>query len=234
MTEKRHEPDEINQRVMTATCELLVHYGYDKTTMDDIARKAQVARSTIYQRWGKKEDLFRALLWHEVRDYMHIWLDQVDADPAGGTIGGMFRNGMRALLQNPLLSALFGQRQSLSFIRAMLGNMDLSRMYNQRIQMSQAFLTQLKKAGVVRDDLDLAAGAYIVNCLQLGFLQMEELLDDTNTLTVQQKVNALADMVDRYLSPPGGGDSEAGKRILRQMSVQFFNMLESLSAQSNT
>ena len=42
-------PDELKERIVSATLELLLSQGYDKTTIDRIAKKAKVAKKTIYR-----------------------------------------------------------------------------------------------------------------------------------------------------------------------------------------
>ena len=54
--------DERAQRILAAATRLILHYGYDKTTMSDIAAAANVSKSTLYLYWQSKEELFRALL----------------------------------------------------------------------------------------------------------------------------------------------------------------------------
>ena len=44
MTEADNSRDDIEKRVLDAASELFVHFGYDKTTMNDIASKAGVAK----------------------------------------------------------------------------------------------------------------------------------------------------------------------------------------------
>ena len=41
-------------------------------------------------------------------------------------------------------------------------------------------------------------------------------------------LNAIVDMLERYLSPPGGGNSEAGKVVIREMLSQFEAMIDQL------
>ena len=49
-TEKR-------DRIMEAAKELILHYGYKKTTMQDIADKAEISVGTIYNFFENKDDI---------------------------------------------------------------------------------------------------------------------------------------------------------------------------------
>src|SRR5690349_3274443 len=75
----RGRPDVDATRVLTAAAGLLLERGYDRTTLDDVARAAGVSKSTLYQRWGAREALFVAVLRHQ-RAAMHRHVrDEVDA-----------------------------------------------------------------------------------------------------------------------------------------------------------
>lgn len=52
-------------RILDAAAALILRWGYNKTTVDDIAREAGVAKGTIYLHWKMKEDLFGALIQRE-------------------------------------------------------------------------------------------------------------------------------------------------------------------------
>ena len=44
----KFEYDDIEKRILSATEELVLRFGPDKTTMDEIAREADISRSTLY------------------------------------------------------------------------------------------------------------------------------------------------------------------------------------------
>ena len=48
---------ETDQRIIAAAAELMLHRGFDKMTVDDVAAKAGVGKATVYRRWPSKEDL---------------------------------------------------------------------------------------------------------------------------------------------------------------------------------
>jgi AcrR family transcriptional regulator len=48
---------ETDQRITAAAAELMLHRGFDKMTVDDVAAKAGVGKATVYRRWPSKEDL---------------------------------------------------------------------------------------------------------------------------------------------------------------------------------
>jgi len=44
------------QRILDAAATLLLRWGFQKTTIDDIARLAGVAKGTIYLHWKTREE----------------------------------------------------------------------------------------------------------------------------------------------------------------------------------
>ena len=61
--EDRSWRQERADRILDAAAELILRWGYKKTTIDDIAKQSRVAKGTIYLHWKTREDLFMALLY---------------------------------------------------------------------------------------------------------------------------------------------------------------------------
>lgn len=215
--------NDIERRVLEAAKELFLHYGYDKTTMKEIADKAGVAKSTIYVRWNKKEQLFDTLIWRESQAYTEDWFQRVEADPQGGTYGGWMRHAIEAFFDNPFLKELYkGDRR---LIGSMLQRRDIARLFQQRQQMMQGFFQQMQAAGVVRKDIDAQTLTYLMSSLRYGFIHMADLIPAENTPPTQEALSMMADMLQRYVEPEGGGDSEAGKRVLANFMTQIRDLL---------
>jgi AcrR family transcriptional regulator len=54
--------DELADRIFTAAFALFAEKGFDRTTMDEVASKAGIARATLYYYFRGKDDLFVFLL----------------------------------------------------------------------------------------------------------------------------------------------------------------------------
>lgn len=62
---QRKSLDEARQRrLLEAALTVFMRYGYRKTSMDEVARAAQVSRQGLYLHFATKEELFRATLQH--------------------------------------------------------------------------------------------------------------------------------------------------------------------------
>ena len=54
-------PKEKYEAILAAAKLLFGHYGYRRTSIDDIAREARIAKGTVYLYFKSKEEIFRAL-----------------------------------------------------------------------------------------------------------------------------------------------------------------------------
>lgn len=69
--------EETRQTLMRSLMELIAEKGYDRTTVEDVLRRADVGRTTFYAHFDNKQDL---LLW-PVRTFPWCRADDADAVP---------------------------------------------------------------------------------------------------------------------------------------------------------
>ena len=104
-----HRRIERAQRILEAARELVLRWGYDKTTIDDVARGAGVAKGTIYLHWSSREDLFAALLRWDRAEMVDAVRRALHADPVSATLPGLFSHLAREIHRRPLLRAVLAQ-----------------------------------------------------------------------------------------------------------------------------
>ena len=73
------------QRILDAASALILRWGYSKTTLDDVARQAGVAKGTLYLHWNTREELFVALMKREKLELAEDFKQRIIADPEGAT-----------------------------------------------------------------------------------------------------------------------------------------------------
>ena len=56
------------QRILSAAKAVFLKYGYGRVTMNDLARAAHISRPALYLVFGKKQDLFRAVILQMARE----------------------------------------------------------------------------------------------------------------------------------------------------------------------
>src|SRR5215469_8415098 len=67
------EVDKIKESIKKAAQELFRKFGYHKTSVNEIARKAKIAKATIYKYFESKEDVLHSLLM----DYIKVSVDEL-------------------------------------------------------------------------------------------------------------------------------------------------------------
>lgn len=207
--------DTIECRILDAAKDLILRYGYDKTTMNDIAQTAGVSKSTIYLRWQKRDDLFQSLLWRESKRYIDQWVDILERDPDTSTFGGLFRTALQALHENPFMMALYSNEREL--INRLIIGMDVTALYSQRMTLIAHLYEQFIAAGIVRADLDPKTVAFLTNSIQFGLLKMMEILPEEQSVTPDAALDYIVDLIDRFVTPHDPPqDAEAGRRIMLQ------------------
>jgi len=204
------------QQILDAAAAVIIRLGYDKATMSDIAEDAGVSRRTVYLYFNGKEELFEALLCREYMRYSQTWLEQIDADPHGGTIGGFYRAIFHSVNRHPLIAAMLRRD------RRVVGNY-LRKRDNLFARMeagvnTAGFFEALQAAGAIRQDIDASVILHIVEMLSYGQLTIGDFKPADQFPPYDAVMAALADIMDRALRPEDGGNSEAGKAIVRQIT----------------
>jgi AcrR family transcriptional regulator len=211
------DTSERQQQILDAAAAIIIRLGYDKTTMGDIAEEAGASRRTVYLYFKGKEELFEELLYREYLLYAQIWLEQLEADPRGGSLGGSYRALFQAMNRRPLIAAMLRRDQRV------MGNY-LRKRDNLFAQMMSGmntpeFIQSLQAAGAVRQDIDAAVIVHILEILSYGQLTIGDFKPLGQFPPYDAVMEALADIMDRALLPEDGGDSEAGKAIFRQITT---------------
>jgi AcrR family transcriptional regulator len=60
--------DETREKILKVAIRIFSRYGFQKTTMDEIARTAHKAKGSVYYYFNSKEDLFRAVVQQEINE----------------------------------------------------------------------------------------------------------------------------------------------------------------------
>ncbi len=205
-------------RLLDAAADLFVHYGYDKTTVSDIARQAGVSKGAIYLHFPSKDALFEALLVRELQAYGAVWIERVEADPDGGTLGGMYKNMLYAMSGSPFMAAMFKQDRRMfgSYLRQ--PDNFFRRHEGQRSQSTRhEFVQLMQDAGAIRADLDAKVIAHIMNMLAYGLVSVGDVIDEAHIPPLDDVIEGIAALMDRAMTPEDGGNSEAGKAIVREL-----------------
>jgi TetR/AcrR family transcriptional regulator, cholesterol catabolism regulator len=141
-------------------------YGFKKTSIDDVAKAAGVAKGTVYLACESKEDLFYQVLHREV----HQWMSRVGRlidprVPADELLGKLAAESFQELDRHPLVKELLLAKAS-SVIPAWSDIFD-----ELRTLTSQNILEVLRlgiRQGVFRSEIDADAVANVLRDLPLS------------------------------------------------------------------
>jgi AcrR family transcriptional regulator len=216
MAGRDSERESREQRILDAAAELIVRHGYDKTTMAEVADQAGVSRGIVYLHFRGKDELFEALLAREFPLYAQAWLEHLEADPRGGTIGGLVRGTIAAINSRPLMAAMNRRDRRIlgSYLRRpnnILASLQVG-------STSGRLVRAMQEAGAVRKDIDAAVIAHILDTLFLGLVSADDTPGREEVPPFDDLLEAAGVMLDRALTPEGGGDAEAGKAVIRQLA----------------
>jgi len=206
---------EREERILEAAAKLIAHYGYDKTTVSDIAEEAGISKGAVYLHYKSKEELFDALIIHEGMKMLDVMLERVEADPDAGSIFALYQHAMVATYSSPVVLALMRRDARV------IGDM-ARRLKDKPFSIDSAFIQhemvrQLQAANVIRQDLDPNEVAYVMALVKSGFLLVNEFLPPESILPLDEAGKAIGRLLERGLAPEGGGDKVAGKAALENI-----------------
>jgi len=197
--EDRSRRQERADRILDAAAELILRWGYKKTTIDDIAKQAGVAKGTIYLHWKTREDLFLALLTREDLKLAEDMKQRIASDPEGATLRGFVKQTTIALMKNPLMKALL--LNDTDMLGEIASREYSSATYPQRIENYKAFLEFLRSHGLVSTDIGIREQTYVLSAVWIGFLLADPWMPDEFKFPDEEIVEMLADTVQRALEP---------------------------------
>ncbi len=205
------------QRILDAAAELIIHYGYDKTSVSDIAEAAGISKGAIYLHFASKDELFEALLYREVVTYGESWFARIEADPQGGTIGGIYKAVLYAINHSPFMSAIVKQDPRIfgNYLRKPKNLFTGMESPALRVE----FLQAMQAAGALRQDVDPQVMSHIMDMLSYGLVGVNEFKRAEAIPPFDDLMDAIAEMMDRMLTPAEGDASAAGKAVIRQLAA---------------
>jgi AcrR family transcriptional regulator len=185
------------QRILDAAAALLLRWGYNKTTIDDIARQANVAKGTIYLHWKTREELFAALITREKLEIGEEIKQRLAEDPEGVTLRGIARCVALILLKRPLMKAVL--LHDIEVLGKLTSSDYRSETYVEKLAGFKTYIALLREHGLVRTDLSLRAQIYIYSAIFMGFFLIAPLMPEEFTLPDEEMANLIGEAVHRTL-----------------------------------
>ena len=221
--EERSKREQRANRILDAAAELMLRWGYNKTTIDDIARYAGVAKGTIYLHWKTREDLFTALM---KREYIRLVQDvqqRIANDPEGGTLHGITKHSMLATMKSPLMKAVLLRDTDL--LGEWMRKESASPSFSEQLAQSLALVEHVRSRGVVRDDIDIRKHVYMLDAITMGFLVIDQYMPDDFKYSDEEIVEMTAEAVERVFAPSQPPDEKTKQEIANTVISSLDNVL---------
>jgi AcrR family transcriptional regulator len=214
--------EEREKRILDAAATLAQKWGYRKTTLEDIAKEARVAKGTIYLYWSTREKLFMAVIEREQVRLLEEIARRMDSDPEGMTLIGLVKHSILATLVNPITRAIVLQ-DSEALGEWIVREYNASA-YKAQLEGYMALLQFLRANGLIRDDIDLQEQALAVVSAAWGVLLVNPLLPGDLHLSDEQMVAIVIITLKRLLEPdipPSAEQRQIGEQTFRAYVKQL-------------
>ncbi|MGD8415547.1 MAG: helix-turn-helix domain-containing protein [Pseudomonadales bacterium] len=189
------------ERILGAATALFVRLGYRKTSIDDVARGAGVAKGTVYLYYRNKAELLFHAAALEKRAYVAGFSALLDASiPAADRLAGLIELGLARVTEMPLLARLASGDGELALAMA---EVDVSVLERVNAWQTGFMLDLLDEAtGGTRTREDLTARAQVLVDLVSAILSAPRTA--SRAQPVGQYTRLMANtLVHGVLAPPG-------------------------------
>ncbi|MFF5259892.1 TetR/AcrR family transcriptional regulator [Actinomadura viridis] len=200
--EQVDDTNEARVRVLDAAYEQFCRMGIQRSTMEDVARRAGVSRITVYRRFATKDALVEQVVRREFRRYFDRFLVEIrQAETAADRVVLGFVSSLRAIRGNPLIGGLIATEPDL-MVPSMIND------GGRTLETVRGFVAgQLRReqgAGNVARELDIDLVAEMMVRVSASFLAIPSHLID---LDDDEQLAALARrFLVPMLEPPGSTD----------------------------
>ncbi|NMN98068.1 TetR/AcrR family transcriptional regulator [Antrihabitans stalactiti] len=105
--EQADDTDQTRTRLLDAAYDQFCRMGIQRSSMEDVARRANMSRITVYRRFASKDALVEQVILREFRRYFERFLTEIrDAKTAADRVVLGFVSSLRAIRGNPLIGGL--------------------------------------------------------------------------------------------------------------------------------
>ena len=213
-------------RILDVAAELLLRHGYRRVTIDDIARRADVGKGTVYLHWKTRDELFGTVFEREVLAALDELLRALRQDVGACLPHRLARSYFLAIMSRPLLRACFLADAE---VLGKLVSPGSEARENRHQLVSATYFQLLAEHGLLRDDLDVDEIGYAFLATLEGFIQAEAsgtALGNRPESGLEARADLLAETVRRAF--------ESGRRVppvtQKAIAAQVVDLFSQLGA----
>jgi AcrR family transcriptional regulator len=189
-------PEPRVERVLDSAAELLVRWGYQRVTIEDVARHAGIGKGTVYLHFRSKDALFLTVLMRVHRDLVERMVDRMDADAREVLPSRMMRHLYDEMAADPVARSLYlGDAEVLGRLAHEAAG-TLGEISERRQEAVVEHFRLLIDGGCLRPGLDPESALYAFSAVGTGFVAVDGLGSGIPRLEVE----ARADLLERTLA----------------------------------
>ncbi len=178
--------------MLDSAAELLVRWGYQRVTIEDVAKHAGIGKGTVYLHFRTKDALFVTVLLRAHHYLVSALADRMLADPAEALPSRMMRSSYLQLVEDPLARALYlGDSEVLGRLTHEASD-TLGELAVVRDEVASRQLTLLREAGCLRTDIGVAEQMHVLSAVGAGFFFVDALPGGPATPTERADLMAYA------------------------------------------
>lgn len=196
-------------RILDAAGELLLLHGYRRVTIDDVARRADVGKGTIYLHYSSKLELFAAVLLRVIAEITTDHLTALRDDPGEVRLHRTMRGLFLSVMRRPLARAFYTGDTEL--LGALVTDTKIGVQFAaERTAMDPSYLSTLYAHGLLTDDPRTTPDLqYRYKATTSGFFLLDRLLPGNGDIGLEGRADALALTVRRSFEPTSDPHAEA-------------------------
>jgi len=190
--------DRIRASLLEKGREYFMRYGLKKTSVDELARAAGIAKGSFYRFFETKEALFLAVHEASEETLRADMMRRIEAAKGPSEkLRAFLKNSFAMLEHDPLMAAVFapGEFEGLSVFMA---SPQFDEHYRQNIVFMQELLRRWQAEGIIRD-LDTTVAGNLLTSVFFTFLQKETLGEEMYAKVTDMLIECLVS----YLSTEG-------------------------------
>jgi AcrR family transcriptional regulator len=189
-------PEPRVERVLDSAAELLVRWGYQRVTIEDVARHAGIGKGTVYLHFRSKDALFLTVLMRVHRDVVERMTDRMATDPRAALPSRMMRHVYEEMAADPVARSLYmGDAEVLGRLAHEAAD-TLGELTARRQQAIVEHFRLLADGGCLRPGHDADSALYAFSAVGTGFV----VVDGIGSGLPRLEIGARADLLERTVA----------------------------------
>jgi AcrR family transcriptional regulator len=184
---------EADRAILDAAIDLFVEEGYEGMSIEGVAARAGVGKTTIYRRWDSKEDLIVAAI-----DELIFEVEPLDTGSLRRDLVDLITQ-LQVVMSSSRAGQVFPRMVPHVAVGSPLGRVYLQRVIGPRFELLRSVLARAAERGEVPADLD----PELVRGLLIGPIMILKLTGQLTRRGARQRAEAIVDTVLRGLGARG-------------------------------